>query len=46
MEEAFPAIDNHDALDTAPMTQFMDHEIHDVLAVVGEFRPSVDIFVE
>src|SRR5215468_554632 len=46
MEEVFPAVDEGDELDEQPMQAFNDHVIHDVLATVGEFRPSVDIFVE
>ena len=46
MEEVYPAIDEGDELDPSPMQHFNDHVIHDVLATVGELRPSVDIFVE
>jgi ketol-acid reductoisomerase len=46
MEEVFPPVDEGDELDDAPIQQFNEHVIHDVLATVGEFRPSVDIFVE
>jgi len=46
MEEVFPPIDEGDDLDGKPMQDFNEHVIHDVLATVGEFRPSVDIFVE
>lgn len=46
MEEVFPPVDEGDELDDAPMRAFGDHVIHGVLATVGEFRPSVDIFVE
>ncbi|MBI2705059.1 MAG: ketol-acid reductoisomerase [Actinobacteria bacterium] len=46
MEEVFPAVDEGDELDEQPIREFSDHVIHDVLATVGEFRPSVDIFVE
>jgi ketol-acid reductoisomerase len=45
-EEVFPEIDAPDDVDTSPMQDFNDHKIHEVLATVGEFRPSVDIFVE
>src|SRR5437879_10229417 len=42
MEEVFPAIDAGDDVSTKPMDDFSDHQIHDVLATVSEFRPSVD----
>ena len=45
-EEVFPAIDEGDDVSTQPMADFANHQIHEVLATVSEFRPSVDIFVE
>lgn len=43
---AFPAIDDGAALDTTLVKAFEDHDIHEVLWICGEMRPSVDIFVE
>jgi ketol-acid reductoisomerase len=44
---AFPAIDDGSAApDTTLVKAFEDHDIHEVLRICGEMRPSVDIFVE
>ncbi len=44
-QEAFPALDGLPP--EAPASEhFEAHKVHDVLAAVGEMRPSVDIFVE
>jgi ketol-acid reductoisomerase len=45
VQEAFPALDAVPP-DEPASRQFESHPIHDVLATVGELRPSVDIFVE
>jgi ketol-acid reductoisomerase len=44
-QEAFPAIDGDDPVDTTPFEAFADHPIHQVLRVCAGLRPSVDIFV-
>jgi len=45
VQEAFPALDAQPQPDP-PSGRFEGHLIHDVLATVGQMRPSVDIFVE
>ena len=45
VQEAFPALDAQAESDP-PSKGFEHHLIHDVLATVGQMRPSVDIFVE
>ncbi|DAZ94843.1 TPA: hypothetical protein N0F65_012532 [Lagenidium giganteum] len=46
-EQAFVAVDdNRIANEAKLMSEFQDHKIHDVLAVCGQLRPSVDISVQ
>lgn len=46
-EQAFVAVDeNRIPHEAKIMSEFKDHKIHDVLAVCGELRPSVDIAVQ
>ena len=45
VQESFPALDAQQQSDP-PSGRFESHLIHDVLATVGQMRPSVDIFVE
>jgi ketol-acid reductoisomerase len=45
VQESFPALDAQPQSDP-PSGNFERHLIHDVLATVGQMRPSVDIFVE
>ncbi|MDQ1374719.1 MAG: ketol-acid reductoisomerase [Actinomycetota bacterium] len=45
VQETFPALDAQ-AQSDPPSGRFEGHLIHDVLATVGQMRPSVDIFVE
>lgn len=46
MQQAWPAIDAEEPVDTAPFRAFESHPIHDVLRVCAGLRPSVDIFVQ
>jgi ketol-acid reductoisomerase len=46
VQEAFPVLDARDDDAARSSDSFMSHPIHQVLEAVGEFRPSVDIFVE
>lgn len=45
-EQAYPAIDAKEALDTSRVDGFKKHAIHQVLEECAKMRPSVDIFVE
>lgn len=45
-EQAYPALDEKDPLDTGLVDRFTSHDIHQVLAECARLRPSVDIFVE
>jgi ketol-acid reductoisomerase len=45
-EQAYPAVDAKDSLDTDLVDGFKNHAIHQVLAECAKLRPSVDIFVE
>ncbi|MEC3979011.1 ketol-acid reductoisomerase [Amycolatopsis sp. H20-H5] len=45
-QQAYPAADGDQSVDTTPFKGFEDHVIHDVLRVCGQLRPSVDLFVE
>jgi ketol-acid reductoisomerase len=45
VQETFPALDAQPEADP-PSGRFEAHLIHDVLATVGQMRPSVDIFVQ
>lgn len=42
-QQAFTALDGNQPMDWKLMDDFKAHPIHDVLKVVGEMRPSVDI---
>lgn len=42
-QQAFTALDGNVPMDWSLMEDFKSHPIHDVLKVVGEMRPSVDI---
>lgn len=42
-QQAFTALDGNEPMNWSLMDDFKAHPIHDVLAVVGEMRPSVDI---
>jgi ketol-acid reductoisomerase len=44
-QQAFPAIDQNAAEDNTPFDKFLTSNIHDVLKVCAEMRPSVDIAV-
>jgi ketol-acid reductoisomerase len=44
-QQAFPAIDKKAAGDNTPFDKFLKSDIHEVLAVCAELRPSVDISV-
>lgn len=44
-EQAFTAVDNGTVKNEKLMDEFKIHKIHDVLAVCGELRPTVDIAV-
>src|SRR5260221_7435103 len=44
-QQAFPAIDKDAVGDVTPFDKFLASDIHDVLAVCAELRPSVDISV-
>ena len=45
-EQAYPALDAKDPLETGRVESFKTHEIHQVLAECAKLRPTVDIFVE
>ncbi len=42
-QQAFTALDSNQPMNWALMDDFKSHPIHNVLAIVGEMRPSVDI---
>lgn len=42
-QQAFVSIDNDQQLDHSLMTKFLNHTVHDALAVCGKLRPAVDI---
>ena len=42
-QQAFSAMDGNQPLNWALVDDFKSHPIHNVLNVVGEMRPSVDI---
>ena len=42
-QQAFTAMDSNEPLNFKLMDDFRNHPIHNVLSVVGEMRPSVDI---
>ncbi len=42
-QQAFTALDGNQPMNWALMDDFKAHPIHNVLAIVGEMRPSVDI---
>jgi ketol-acid reductoisomerase len=44
-QQAFPAIDKAMVSDSMPFDEFLSNDIHDVLTVCAELRPSVDISV-
>ena len=44
-QQAFVALDNGDALDDSLVEKFLNHKVHDALAVCAELRPPVDIAV-
>jgi ketol-acid reductoisomerase len=44
-QQAFPTIDQSSARDETPFDKFMNSNIHEVLKVCAELRPSVDIAV-
>src|SRR5215475_6690439 len=44
-QQAFPAIDESAAKGQTPFDKFLNNNIHDVLKVCAELRPSVDISV-
>jgi ketol-acid reductoisomerase len=45
-QQAWPAIDAEEPVDTTPFQAFEAHPIHQVLRVCAGLRPSVDIFVQ
>jgi len=45
-QQAWPAIDAEEPVDTTPFQSFEGHPIHEVLKVCAALRPSVDIFVQ
>jgi ketol-acid reductoisomerase len=44
-QQAFPAIDKNEADESTPFARFLTSNIHEVLKVCAEMRPSVDIAV-
>ncbi len=44
-QQVFPALDDAGDRDDALLERLDEHPIHDVLAVIGRYRPSVDIAV-
>jgi ketol-acid reductoisomerase len=44
-QQAFTAVDDGEALDESIFDDFMNSDIHEVLAVCAELRPAVDISV-
>jgi ketol-acid reductoisomerase len=44
-QQAFPAIDQNAVKDDTPFDKFLASNIHEVLQVCAELRPSVDISV-
>jgi ketol-acid reductoisomerase len=44
-QQAFPAIDENAVKDETPFDKFLTNNIHEVLKVCAELRPSVDISV-
>ena len=44
-QQAFPAVDQDAVNDSAPFDKFLTNNIHEVLRVCAELRPSVDISV-
>jgi ketol-acid reductoisomerase len=44
-QQAFPAVDQNTASDTAPFDAFLTNNIHEVLQVCAGLRPTVDISV-
>lgn len=44
-EEAYPAIDSNKAVDQEIISKFMNHPVHEIIAVCAKLRPSVDIKV-
>ena len=44
-QQAFPAIDESAAKGQTPFDKFLSNNIHEVLKVCAELRPSVDIAV-
>jgi len=42
-QQAFTALDGNEPMNWALMEDFKSHPIHNVLSIVGEMRPSVDI---
>ncbi|HEX4659564.1 MAG TPA: hypothetical protein VH307_19435, partial [Streptosporangiaceae bacterium] len=45
-QQAWPAIDAEEPVDTTPFRAFEAHPIHQVLRFCAGLRPSVDIFVQ
>lgn len=45
-EEALPALESGQAVDTKLFDAFLSDPVHEVLATLTGYRPSVDIFVE
>ncbi len=45
-QQAWPAIDAEEPVDTTPFQAFEAHPIHQVLRICAGLRPSVDIFVQ
>ena len=43
---AFPAIDSGEKADTEIINRFLNHPVHESVAVLAKLRPSVDIFLE
>jgi ketol-acid reductoisomerase len=44
-QTVFPILDGDGPADRTPANEFWDHPVHEVLATVSEYRPSVDIAV-
>lgn len=42
-QQVFPTLDGDGGYDAALLASLETHPIHEVLATVGEFRPSVDV---
>ena len=44
-EEVYPVLDSHAAVDSKILSRFLNHPVHEIIAVCAKLRPSVDIKV-